>query len=404
MPTNVPPIQFTPTGVVIPDEQAILTGVLADMNTALGGGMSLSLSAPQGQLATSFSAVVGDKNDNVLNIVNEVNPDTASGRYQDAIGRIYFLERIQASGTVVLGTCAGLTGAVIPAGSLAQDVNGNVYASTGEATIGAGGTADVQFQSIITGPIACPIGTMNVIYKAVIGWESVTNLSAGTPGSNVESRADFEFRRRNSVAANAVNSVNSIRAAVLAVPNVVDAYVIDNPLGMTVNTGSTNYPVLPHSVYIAVVGGADVEVANAIWRKKSLGCDYNGAHTFTVQDTSAGTIPYPSYVVKWVIPAALPIFFAVNIVNNPSLPANIVELVRQAVVDAFNGVDGGTRARIGSTLYAGRYYASVAATDPAVEVLSILLGPAALPTGTSLLAGIDQRPTLDPTQIAVNLV
>ncbi len=404
MATNVPPLQFTPTGVVIPDEQAILTGVLADMNTALGGGMSQSLSSPQGQLATSFSAVVGDKNDSILDIVNEVNPDTASGRYQDAIGRIYFIDRIAASGTVVIGTCSGLVGAVLPVGSLAQDVNGNVYASTGAATIGPGGTVDVQFQCTVTGPIACPIGTMTVIYKAVIGWESVTNLSAGTPGSNVESRADFEFRRRNSVAANAVNSVNSIRAAVLAVPNVVDAYVIDNPLGTTVNTGSTNYPVLPHSVYVAVVGGADADVANAIWRKKSLGCDYNGTHTFTVQDTDAGTIPFPSYVVKWVIPASLPVFFAVNLVNNPNLPANITQLIRQAIVDAFNGADGGTRARIGSTLFAGRYYAGVAATDPAVEVLSILLGPAASPTGTSLVAGIDQRPTLDPTQITVTLV
>jgi len=404
MPTNVPSLAFTPTGVTLPDEQDILNGALADMNTALGGGMSQSLSSPQGQWAQSLTAIIGDKNDDIAEVVNQVNPDTASGRYQDAIGRIYFLDRIAASGTVVTGTCAGLVGTVIPNGSLAQDVNGYIYASIGDATIGAGGTVNVQFQCQTMGPIACPIGTMNVIYKAVIGWESVTNLTAGTPGANQESRADFEYRRKNSVAANAVNSVNSIRAAVLAVPNVVDAYVVDNPTGATVNTGSTNYPIIAHSVYVAVSGGTPAAIAAAIWSKKPVGCDYNGTTTATVQDTQAGTIPYPTYTVKWVTPTALPVYFVVNIVNNTNLPANIQALIKQAVIDAFNGADGGTRARIGSTLFAGRYYSGVAAIDPNVEVLSILLGPAPSPSGTSLVAGIDQRPTVDATQITVNLV
>lgn len=404
MTTNVPALQFTPTGVVLPDEQDVLNGALADMNTALGGGMSQSLSSPQGQWAQSLTAIIGDKNDDIAEVVNQVNPDTASGRYQDAIGRIYFIDRIAASGTVVTGTCAGLVGAVIPDGSLAQDVNGYIYASIGAATIGSGGTVAVQFQCQTMGPIPCPIGTMNVIYKAVTGWESVTNLTAGTPGALQESRADFEFRRKNSVANNAVNSVNAIRAAVLAVPNVVDAYVIDNPTGATVNVGSTNYPVIAHSVYVAVAGGTAAAIGAAIWSKKPVGCDYNGTTTTTVQDTNAGTIPYPSYVVKWVTPAALPVYFAVNIVNNANLPANAQALIKQAIVSAFNGADGGTRARIGSTLYAGRFYAGVAAVDPSVEVLSILLGTAPSPVGTSLVVGIDQRPTIDVSQITVTLV
>ena len=89
MTTSVPSIVFSPTGAAAPAESAILAGVLTDMNAAFGGGMSTSLSSPQGQIAQSLTAIVGDKNSVVLEIVNQINPDIASGRWQDAIGRVY---------------------------------------------------------------------------------------------------------------------------------------------------------------------------------------------------------------------------------------------------------------------------------------------------------------------------
>lgn len=404
MTTNVPSITFAATGITLPAEADILTGVLADMNSAFGGGMSASLSSPQGQLAQSLTAIVGDKNDQIAEIVNQVNPDTADGRFQDAIGRIYFLDRIAATGTLVTATCAGLVGTLIPAGSIAQDVNGYQYASLDDTTIPSAGFVSIDFQCLTTGPIGCPIGALSTIYKAVTGWESVTNPAAGTPGNNVESRSDFEYRRRNSVAVNSVNSLQSIRAAVLGVANVLDAYVDDNSTNATVNKGATSYPMAANSVYVAVAGGAAADIAAAIWGKKSLGCSYNGTTTYTITDTSGGVPPYPTYTVKWVTPAALPVYFAVRITNNPALPANITTLITQAVADAFNGVDGGTRARIGSTLVSGRYYSGVNATDSHVEILSIFLGTSASPTGTSLAIGIDQRPTLDQANVSVTLV
>lgn len=403
--TNVPSIQFTPTGVVLPAESAILAGVQTDMNTAFGGGMSLSLSSPQGQIAQSDTAIIGDKNNQIAYIVNQVDPNYAEGRFQDAIGQIYFMERIAASGTLVAATCVGLSGTVIPGGSLAQDSAGNQYASLSDATIPIGGSIVVQFQGLNTGPIACPIGALNTIYRAIPGWDSITNLTAGVLGTDVESRADFEFRRQNSVAANAVNSIQSVLASVLAVPDVLDAYVTDNSTNATVNTGATNYPIIANSIYVAVAGGTSANIAKAIWSKKSLGCSYNGSTTYVYTDTSLGIPPYPSYTVKWVTPTAVPIYFAVSLANNTALPSNIVTLVKNAIIAAFTGADGGIRARIGSTLYASRYYAGISAIDPQnVDILSVFLGQTASPTGTSTSLGIDQLPTLDASNITVTLV
>jgi len=401
--TAVPDIQFTPTGLVLPTDAAILAGVQSDQQAAFGGNLSLSLSSPQGQLAQALAAIVSDKNAQIAEIVNQVDPANAAGTMQDAIGAIYFMKRIAASGTLVAGTCNGLAGTVIPAGAIAQDTAGNQYALLSPVTIAFSGSVVGQFQCLTTGPIACQVGTLTTIYKAISGWESITNTTAGVPGVNEESRADFELRRQNSVGVNALNSIQSVLAAVLAVPNVIDAYVTDNSTNATINTGPTNYPIIGNSIYVAVAGGAAAEVAQAIWSKKSLGCAYNGGTTFTYTDSSTGVLPYPTYTVKWVTPTSVPVFFAVDIVNNTSVPSNITQLVQDAILAAFNGQDGGSRARIGSTLYAGRYFAGIAAIGNGVELLSIGIGTAADPTATSLALGIDQLPTLDASNIAVTL-
>ncbi|WP_017133246.1 baseplate J/gp47 family protein, partial [Pseudomonas agarici] len=375
----------------------------ADINTAFGGGVNPGLSTPQGQLAQSLTAIVGEKNDRIAEVVNLVDPDKSSGRWQDAIARIYFIDRNPAAGTVVTGTCTGLVGTVIPAGSLAQDVNGYLYASVADGTISATGTALIDFQCVTVGPIACPPGALSRVYQQVTGWDTITNVSVGTEGVLVESRADFEFRRKNSVAGNAVNSTQSVYAAVLAVDGVLDAYVFDNPKGVTVNTGSTNYPVVAHSIYVAVAGGNATDIAMAIWSKKPNGCDYNGTTSAVINDMNYSP-PRPAYTVTWVTPTAAPIFFTVEIANNAALPSNIIQMVRDAIVAAFNGADGGQRARIASSIYAGRFYAGVSAANSNVQILAILLGTTSPGTATSVLMGIDQRPTLDPANINVTLV
>lgn len=404
MTTNVPQVQFTPEGVVLPEESEILAGVAADIDTAFGGGVNPQLSTPQGQLAQSQTAIIGNKNDQIAEISNQVDPDTSSGRWQDAIARIYFLERIAASGTVVTGTCRGKVNTLIPAGSLAEDTSGYRYYSLTDAVIGPDSTIEVDFQCSTTGPVVCPVGALAKIFRAQIGWDSITNNTAGTPGVDVESRADFEYRRRNSVAANAVNSPQSILANVLKVTNVLDAYVYDNTSGSDITYGATNYPIVKNSVFVSAAGGEPADVAYAIWQKKSLGCSYNGNTSYTVLDKNGYETPYPEYVVTWLTPTASAVYYKVQISDSDLLPYDVETSIQDAVIDAFNGVDGGSRARIGSTLYAGRYYAGVSAVDPNVNILSITLGWAADALGTSLSIGVDQRPTLSAENITVERV
>ena len=403
MTTNVPAITWVNGSPVLPAELDILSGVQEDINTAFGGGVNPSLQTPQGQLAQSETALIGQKNNEIAYIANQVNPAFASGIWQDAIGYIYFITRIPGAGTVVQATCTGAVGTVIPAGAIAQDTSGYLYSSLAAATIPPSGSVTIEFQNQTQGPIACNIGALSNIYTAIAGWDTITNTTAGALGNYVESRADFEARRAASVAGNAVNSLQSIYGAVASLANVIGVLVVDNPSNGTVNYGPTSYPLAPHSVCVSVAGGTSSDIAQAIWGKKPPGCNYNGNTSVTVYDNNYST-PVP-YTVTYLTPTSVPVYFNVNIKNSSLLPANITTLTQNAVIQTFNGLDGsGPAVSIGSTSYSGRYYANINAISPNVNVIEVYLGTSASPTTLSITMGIDQLPTLTASNILVTLV
>jgi uncharacterized phage protein gp47/JayE len=425
MSTSVPQIQFTDNGLIIPTEAAVLAGTQADFNAAFGGGLNPALNTPQGQLASSQAAIVADKDSQIAYLANQFDPQYAEGRFQDALARIYFLTRKPATSTAVTCTLGGLPGTVVPAGTFAYDTSGNKYVLLGTVTIGAGSTVSSSWQNANTGPIPCPANTLTRVGQAVSGWDTITNPSAGSLGTDVESRADFEFRRQNSVAINGEGTCPALYGTIFEVANVLDCFIYDNYTG-TVQSGdplpggtrnSTNYPLAAHSVFICVLGGNDQDIANAIWGKKDVGCDYS-AHPSgaapvpgngtvsdnTVLDTSGYSFPQPSYQVSFLRPGALPIFFAVQIANTPNLPANIVTLIQNAIIAQFNGGNGNARARIGSAVLAAQFYAAVSNVGNFVVLLQIAVGTSASPTGDEVQVGIDQTPTISAGNITVTLV
>lgn len=401
--TSVPLPTFGDNGFVVPAESAILSGVQADLNAAFGGRLNQTTSTngttnatPQEQLANSMSAIVGDVNDQFLFLTSQLDPAYASGRYQDGIGRIYFLTRNPAQPTTTQVVCSGAAGVAIPINATIKASDGNLYACTQAGTIPVSGSITLPFACSVTGPIACPAQQFT-IYQTISGWDTATSSADGVLGNVVESRAAFETRRAFSVALNSIGSLPSVIGAVLNVPNVLDAYVTENATGSPVTTGGVT--LAAHSLYVCVAGGDPQAVATAIWSKKAPGCAYNGGTTVTVYDTNSGyVLPYPSYSVSFQTASQTPVLFAVNLANSASVPANAASLVQAAIIYAFSGADGGPRARIGSTLFASRFYAVVAALGAWAQIYSIGIGSQNAPAAT--FTGSIATTTLTVTAVA----
>lgn len=158
----------------------------------------------------------------------------------------------------------------------------------------------------------------------------------------------------------------------------------------------------PNSLYVAAYGGSAQSIAQAIWNKKSPGCNYNGNTTATIVDTVDYSPPYPTYTVTFETPTPTPILFAISMQSNIGVPSNAATLIQNAVISAFNGEDGGPRARIGSFLFASRFYSGIASLGSWATIYSIQLGISAA-NQNSVLMRIDQVPTLSASNIVVTI-
>lgn len=404
--SNVPSLEITSTGVSVPQSSDVLTGVLSDLNNAFGGNLNITSPAtPQGYLGENLTYYITNNNALIAYLMTQFDPQTAEGRWQDAIARIYFLTRKPPTATAVTCQLIGQPSSTLAAGAQATDGT-YIYELTGNVTFPAGGVVEGNFENLTKGNIPCPANTLNKISTAQFGWDAINNESAGVNGNDVESRYDFEIRREESVAVNSNGTLDAIRGAVFSVADVIDVYAYENPTSSSESVGVTGYSVLPHSVYIAVVGGIDADIAKAIWTKKSGGCNTNGNTTVTVSDTGSGLIPAPTYTIKFNRPTPLPIYFLVKIGNSPLLPTDYVAKIKSSMISAFNGDDGNGGVRIGSELYASRFYAGIVNISTNLKLVSVLMSTSSsgTPSLSEISVGIDQIPTIDAAHITVTLV
>jgi hypothetical protein len=370
--TAVPQPTFGPRGVVLPTEDAALAGVQVDINAALGGGINPQLTNPTGQIAVTETAVIGDSWAQLAWFFSQIDPALNSGRGQDAIGRIYFQDRISAQPTVQPCTCVGLNTTPIGVGSQARDPNtGLIWLCTQAGEIGVSGSVTLEFSCGTSGPIAAP-ASLN-IYQQIYGWESVTPSGPAVLGNLVETPTQYELRRQLSVAANAIQILDAIQGTVLALPGVLDCYCLENNLPTVAVVGGVT--IGPNSIYVAVLGGSQTAIAAAIYSKKGPGCGYNGNTFTTVPDPNpAYNAPPPQYSVGYTVPTIVAFVVLVTLSNNPGVPSNALALIQQSIINAFNGLDNGPRAKIGSRVLASRYYGGVASLGSWAQIVGIDLG------------------------------
>lgn len=375
--TNVPSFTFGPNGFVAPSGPAVLTGVQGDINAAFGNSLNFSLTTPQGQLSQSWASIIDNTYATFQFMAQQMDPSYASGRMQDGIARIYFLQRNPAIPTQLQVSCVGNAGVVIPFGALIVDTLGNLYqcATVGGGTIPAGGSIVLQFNAAIPGPTTVPSANAVSIYQAIPGWDTVTVVS-GIIGQNVESQSAFELRRQNAVAANSLGPIGAIIGAVAQVPNVTDYFGFSNNSASPASIAGVSVPA--NSIYVSVAGGTTSAVAQAILSKKGAGAPMAGNTTVTAYDNNplyAAPIPYQ---ITFTVPTPLQLLASVVLINNPLIPSNATTLVQNALIAAVTGQStlnpAPPKARIGTTFVGNAYIAAIAALGSWAQVSSLLVG------------------------------
>lgn len=356
---------------------------------------------PAGQLIDSQTAAIVDKDNEVLFLGNQFNPLTASGVWQDALGKIYFLTRKTAQASEAVCQCNGLAGTVITQGArIKSSADGSEWACMEAVTIPATGSAQARFQAQTPGPLVALANTLTEIVTVTPGWDSVTNPAAAVVGRDSESQLEFEKRRYNSVAANARGSVAALYGAIANLPDVLDVVVLENVGNDPIASWGVTIP--GHSVWIAVTGGTDSEIAETIYRKKDAGCGTAGNTQIGYQDAELPGMPIYTYRIER--PAPLAFAVRVTLRLTPTTPQDIEQKIKDAVLADFNGAGPHDNLRVGTAqeVYASRFYCAVIGAGVQNLVSIELAAPATGGTwGPSVTVNADQSPVLDADNIQV---
>lgn len=317
---------------------------------------------PQGQLIDSQTAAIQQKDAELAFIASMFNPKTAKGIWQDALGNIYFLKRKQAINSSAVCTLTGRNGTTVAAGAQIRSSYDQTLWSLNEAvTIGVTGTVSGVFTCQAAGAVSAGAGTLDQIVTTTPGWDSVANPGAAVLGTIAETQAAFEARRYQSVAKNSRSADASVYARVADLTDVVATYVTSNRTN--VNQTVDGYTLKPHSIYVAVLGGSNSEIADAIYNSLSAGCDYNGNTTVSVTDEYTGAVED----VTFMRPTDYPIYIRVTVQDDSNLPDGYTDTIKDAVYNNFYGLDTSTtindenilRVVMNTDLYASRFLPSI---------------------------------------------
>lgn len=386
------------TGVIVPDTSTIKETVEGEFKDALGQDLDVTSSTPQGRLIEAETISRADVLATNALVANAMNPTTAYGTFLDAVCALTGTTRKSATRTEVLATLRGRVGTVIPAGVQAQTEAGDVFELVSAYTIPQGGVGQSYFQASQTGPVPCAVGTLNQIVTPVMGWETINNPVAAVIGVDVESDTSLRARRIEEMY-KGVALLESIESAVKQVEGVLSVYAYENYTngiqevdGVTINA---------HSIYVVVDGGADEDIAQAIWKHKSLGCGYTG----DVEVTVYGTYRTP-YTVKFNRPTFQPITVNVSVtVPTDSNTEDITSQVKNALSAWANGeivgVDG---LSLGTNVSPFEAASAITAQLPDLFVTNVEVGfHGETPSTSTLNIKVFEKATLSQENINVTV-
>lgn len=395
---------FTDNGIIIADASTIYTAVMNMLVQAFAlqnKQLNTSQQTPQGQIATSLADIINNKNIDLLTLANNLDIDKASGIWLDMLVKLWALERKPAEPTVVSCTVTGLQGTTITEGiSQAQDTEGNVYVASSTVTIGATGSATVNFHNIKGGAIGCAANTLTTILTTTSGWDTINNPAAGATGTDAESDADLRKRYKNLVANNASGTLSGLVSAILALDGVLDCAGAENTTGSNISVGG--YTINPNRYAISILGGNDSQIAETIYNKKSAALQ-NGNTTVSYTDP----VINQTYNFSIVRPSQLSYYFNITLANQASLPVNIADLVKDAIYNNFYGLTADAiRVKINSTTYSSRFFSPINSIS-GIDIVSITMaskpeGGSLSAYGNSVVCNFDEYPYLDKSNIAVS--
>jgi uncharacterized phage protein gp47/JayE len=301
-------------GLTISTATEINTALTTGFQGIYGADINVDSNSPDGQAIGIFTQENIDLREFLVSVNNSFDPDQAQGALLDQRCAINNVRRIGGTYTVqpvdvtvnATVTLQGLDANYNNPNGTAytvQDSQGNQYILAETTTITAG-LHSLEFRAQKIGAVSVPINTITTPLTIIAGVTTVNNSSAPlTVGVNQESDPALRVRRSRSVANATTGYLNGLLAAILALPGVTEAALYEN---VTSAVDANGIPA--HGIWLVVAGGANSDIGNAIYLRKSYGANMKGSQTFPIV-TPSGV----EFLAQWDNPTPEPLYILFTI-------------------------------------------------------------------------------------------
>lgn len=312
LPTDPNVSTLTQAGLAVESLPNLVQFLILCMQTIYGVDINVDSNSPDGQLLNIFAQCDADQLEIILDAYNAMAPSTSYGARLDQLVALNGIARKQGTFTqaqVVVTitqaqTVPGLDQTVVPAFAV-TDSAGNQYQLITSYVAGSPGTPTLTFQAVTLGQVQTSPNTITNISTPTIGITAVNNPSTAGDiiGTNEETDAQLKVRQAQAFNLAATGPSDSMESALRNIADVVDAIVVENNTGGTVNT------IPPYSVWPIVNGGTAAEIAAAIYAKKSPGTPMKGSVSQNVTRPN-GQI----FTAQWDVAVSQPLYIKFSII------------------------------------------------------------------------------------------
>lgn len=287
-------------------------------------------------------------------------PNTATGQSLDRLLLFGGLARNPAQPSIYTVKIEGEAGYTVAAGFLCGTDTGINFYSVADAVIGDDGTCLVTVACTEAGTL----GNVNAsaIVKVInpdVHISAVNGVECLSVGEDEESDVVLRERLKQAISGQGSGNTNAIRSALLRIPTVQFAAVIENE---TDTTDSAGRPA--HSFECYVLGGDEYgqEIAKAIFEKRPIGIQTWGSEAVTITDLSGN-----ERVVKYTRAPEIPVTVRIRIKTNTSFPDDGVNRIYTSISNYINNLG------IGNSLVLSTLYGYIYSVAGVVEVTALEL-------------------------------
>ncbi len=260
-------VSIDSTGYHYADYPTFLLFVQNSYRGIYGADVYLGADSQDGQWTAILAQMFYDTAALGASTYNSFSPVTAQGVGLARVVKINGITKESASHSTAVCTVVGQAGTTITDG-IATDTLNQQWALPASVAIPGGGSIDVTVTAVQEGALNAAANTITGIFTPTLGWQSINNAAAATPGAPVEQDGQLRARQKQSTANPSLTVLEGTYGAVANVPGVTNVEVWEN----FNNTNDGNSQV-PHSILVVVEGGDLDAVAKAIQIHKTPGTD-----------------------------------------------------------------------------------------------------------------------------------